>query len=131
VSEDEIRDELTRTNEIVRAVTSQMPALMRPPVGRLDERVTRIAAEVGFRYNVLWSLNSDDWRRAEVSVEDIVHNVCSRASPGTIVLLHDGPPPERPDESCDATVDALGGILSRLSEDGYRFVTVSDLLAMA
>jgi peptidoglycan-N-acetylglucosamine deacetylase len=102
---------------------------MRPPVGKLDHRVVQVAAELGFRHIVLWSLNSNDWSRASVSSGQIVDTVCSCAAPGGITLLHDGPPPERKWECCQPTVDAVAQILPALRGQGYELVSVSDLLA--
>jgi peptidoglycan-N-acetylglucosamine deacetylase len=56
--------------------------------------------------------------------EKLVDNVIRKAQLGTIVLIHDvgGNHP--------ATVQALPGIIAKLKELGYKFVTVSELLAM-
>lgn len=51
-------------------------------------------------------------------------HVLKGAKPGYIVLMHDGGGDRR------RTVQALPEIISGLKEQGYRFVTVSELLQM-
>jgi len=48
--------------------------------------------------------------------------VTSEASPGAVVLLHDGVTRER-------TIEALPKLISGLRERGYRLVTLSQLVA--
>ena len=71
---------------------------------------------------VLWSINSGDWRRHGVSVEQLINKVVATAKPGAIVLMHDGGG-ER-----SRTVQALPKIIDELTAGGYEFVTVPELL---
>jgi peptidoglycan/xylan/chitin deacetylase (PgdA/CDA1 family) len=53
-----------------------------------------------------------------------VNNVLNSAKPGGIVLLHDG------GGDRTATVQALPIIITKLKEQGYRFVTLPELLEL-
>lgn len=58
----------------------------------------------------------------------IVQRICRCVAPGAIILLHDGDDrDERPDRS--AMLEALPELLDAIIAEGYRFVTVSDLIA--
>lgn len=92
--------------------------MFRPPGGFYNHQVIETAHQKGYTV-VLWSVDPRDWScppTAQV-VETVVHNI----KPGSIVLLHDGQYPL-------PTPQALGTIIDRLREQGYEFVTVSELL---
>lgn len=129
----DVRDQLKRTSDRIQGLRLSSPRLMRPPALEYDERIQRIAADpmLGFAWLVDRTPTCDphDWCRDDVSVADIVATA-SKAQAGAIVLFHDGPPPERPDEDCQSTVDALPKVLDLLAATRLRFVTVSELLAI-
>lgn len=91
--------------------------LFRPPGGFTDEFVTRAAAAQGFRYVVLWDIDTEDWRGTPAAT--IRETVLSQAHNGAIVLLHMAAP---------HTAEALPEIISGLRNKGYELVTVTELL---
>jgi peptidoglycan-N-acetylglucosamine deacetylase len=112
------RDSLERTEELLAKLTGQAPTLCRPPYGRIDS--VGLAVCAGLRYGVtLWS-HGITGVNAQYDVDEILRQV----SPGSIVLLHDGGP--QPNATLMKQLDRLTG---SLTDDGYRFVTVSELLA--
>jgi peptidoglycan/xylan/chitin deacetylase (PgdA/CDA1 family) len=118
----EIRQEIADTEKmIVEATGARPPHLFRPPGGYLDDTVVQAAKREGYTI-VLWSFHQDtkDWRRP--GVRKIVASVTASARSGDIVLLHDH------GGNRSQTVAALEQILSVLGKQGYRFVTVSDML---
>jgi peptidoglycan/xylan/chitin deacetylase (PgdA/CDA1 family) len=112
------RDSLERTQELLAELTGQPPTLCRPPYGRIDS--VGLAVCAGLRYGVtLWSHHVTG-SNAQGDVDEILQ----QASPGSIVLLHDGGP--EPNASLMKQLDRLTG---SMTDAGYRFVTVSELLA--
>jgi peptidoglycan-N-acetylglucosamine deacetylase len=112
------RDSLERTAELLAKLTGQAPTLCRPPYGRIDS--VGLAACAGLRYGVtLWSQ-----RITGVNARVDVDEVLAEASPGSIVLLHDGGP--EPNAALMKQLDRLTG---SMTDAGYRFVTVSELMA--
>lgn len=122
-SDEALAREISSTSDEIERVAGVRPVLMRPPYGRDAARVAEIAAGLGLPWTVLWSVDPEDWK--DVTAEEIVRIVVSGIRPGAIVDLHDGRRGHEP------TTAAVARILERLGADGYRFVTVSELLAAA
>lgn len=115
-----VRDQLVRTNNIIRAVAGHAPVLMRPPYGRTNSALNRwIRSDLEMAV-VMWSVDPLDWRHKDpVRVR---REILSKARPGAIVLAHDSQP---------ATVEAMPEVLAGLLRDGFTFVTVSELIALS
>ena len=78
----------------------------------------RIISRLGYTV-VLWSgVDAKDWRNPPAS--QIADKIIKNVKPGDIILLHD--------YGTENTIIALDTILSTLSQKGYKFVTVSELL---
>jgi peptidoglycan/xylan/chitin deacetylase (PgdA/CDA1 family) len=124
------RDELLRTSETISATAGRPPVFFRPPYGHEPERFAAVAADCGLGTTVLWSVDPEDWESNEDDrlIED---TVLAEVHPGAIVLHHDGDVREELNGGSPqaGTIRALPRILERLAADGYRFVTVSELLA--
>jgi peptidoglycan-N-acetylglucosamine deacetylase len=116
------KSEIERTNELIYKTTGVKTTLFRPPGGVLNNGLAAYAKSQ--KYTVLmWSQTSADTDpRAKSQV--FVKNVLRDAKPGSIVLMHDGGGDRK------RTVQALPEIISKLKQQGYRFVTVPELLEM-
>jgi peptidoglycan/xylan/chitin deacetylase (PgdA/CDA1 family) len=112
------RDTLERTHELLAKLTGRAPTLCRPPYGRVDS--VGLAACASLHYDVtLWSHHvTGSNPQADVDTD------LRRASPGSIVLVHDGG--SEPDVVLMKQLDRL---VASMTDAGYRFVTVSELLA--
>lgn len=116
ISEEEIRSELERTQEIVQKVTGKLPRMIRPPYGLYDERVEEIATEMGMPI-VLWNGGSRDW--ATKNQDAIYKEVMRSAKRDGVILMHDW---------VEQTVQVMPRLLKSLKKQGYHMVTVSSLL---
>ena len=67
---------------------------------------------------VQWSIDSLDWKG--LSAKEIFNRVVPKAKSGDIVLFHN---------NSDHVLDALPLVLSALKEQGFEFVTLSELVA--
>lgn len=110
--------ELIRTDEVLYETLKERTAFYRPPGGVVSNSVLAGVKEQG-HVLTLWSIDSKDWQNPGPA--RIVQNVVKNSFPGGIVLLHDG------GEKREQTIQALGPIIDQLREQGYRFVTVSEL----
>ncbi|MGG1662188.1 polysaccharide deacetylase family sporulation protein PdaB [Brevibacillus sp. NRS-1366] len=118
-SEEEIRSQIGKADTILTEMTGKKPTLIRMPNGDIDKRVLQIANNMGYSV-IQWDTDSKDWMNP--GTETIIKNVLSKAHPGDIVLMHAS-------DSCKETHLALPVIIDKLREQGYEFVTVSELLA--
>jgi peptidoglycan/xylan/chitin deacetylase (PgdA/CDA1 family) len=112
------RATLERTHELLTKLTGQEPALCRPPYGRIDSVGLAVCADLHYGVT-LWSRHVTG-SNAQADVDVILRH----GSPGTIVLAHDGGPEPNP-----ILMTQLGRLLGSATNSGYRFVTVSELLA--
>jgi peptidoglycan-N-acetylglucosamine deacetylase len=115
----QVRVELDRANKAIRSLGRE-PALFRPPSGAWDARCLRIAGRRHMR-TVLWDVVSGD--PGLVSAKRLIAVVTRAVRPGSIVIFHINGRGKH-------TAEALRGVVPWLRERGYRFVTVSDLLAL-
>ena len=95
--------------------------VLRPPYGDFNND-TWLASGGTLSASVIWNLDSEDWRLP--GADAIVSNCTNGAYPGAIVLMHDG------GGNRDQDVEALPRILQTLKDQGYRFVTINELMAM-
>ena len=114
--------EVQQADNVIQSTYGGPTALFRPPFGNFDNGVVT-AAQAKNQAIIIWSVDPQDW--AMPGADAIVNTVLSGATPGGIVLLHDG----GGDRS--QTVAALPRIISGLASQGYRFVTVPELLSLA
>ena len=116
------KSEIEKTNELIYQTTGVKTSFFRPPGGYLNNGLATYAKSQKNSV-VMWSVTSADTDpRAKYQV--FVKNVLRDAKPGAIVLMHDG------GGNRERTVKALPAIISGLKQQGYRFVTVPELLEM-
>lgn len=60
LSDDQIKEELDRTESVIKSAIGKAPALFRPPYGDCDTRVLSILKKRGYK-PILWNLDTRDW----------------------------------------------------------------------
>ncbi|MCG7382690.1 polysaccharide deacetylase family protein [Paenibacillus sp. ACRRY] len=122
-AKDKFTQDMVAAEQSITAAGVPRPLLFRPPGGFYNDMVIDVAKQKGYTI-VLWSWHQDtrDW--ASPGVAAITNKVLKNARNGDIVLFHDKV------EGRSQTVAALKVILPKLQQEGYRFVTVSELLAV-
>jgi peptidoglycan-N-acetylglucosamine deacetylase len=108
------------TTSLIEAITHFRPCLFRPPGGAVDSSVIAAAGEDRLR-TITWDVDPADWSTPGSAA--VYSRVVGAAQPGSIVLMHDG----GGDRS--GTLAALPSIIDTLRARGYRFDTVTELLA--
>jgi peptidoglycan/xylan/chitin deacetylase (PgdA/CDA1 family) len=123
--DDIVREEITRAETLLTEISGQSPRpRWRAPFGARDERVLRIAANLGYR-SIYWtidSLDSVEPRTTPQFLTDRVTRMTDAQLDGAIILMHVG---------IKSTADALPAIIANLQGRGFRLVTVSKLLEAA
>ena len=119
LSDDRVTAEITKTQDAIKQASGFTPTILRPPYGAITPR-QRAWIETQFGLNIiLWSVDPFDWKRPGASV--ITQRILSQVRPGAIILSHD---------IHKQTVDAMPATLDGLIAKGYKFTTVSQLIAM-
>jgi chitin deacetylase len=112
--------QIDRTTELIYKLTGIKTTLFRPPGGNLKNGLVAYAQSKNY-VSVMWSADSRDYA---VSSPRLLSNVLKQSSPGGIVLMHDG------GGNRMGTVNALPEMITQLRKQGYKFVTVPELMEM-
>lgn len=115
VSEQKAKEEIEKTSNEIYEVTGVYPSYIRPPFGawkkNLELSVTMLP--------VFWDIDTLDWKTQ--NVDSVLEIVQSQVEDGDIILMHDG---------YQSSVDAALKIVDILTEEGYDFVTVDQLVVL-
>lgn len=107
--------DLEKNDALLRELLGDGDYWVRPPYGQLsEEEASALSVPL-----VNWSVDTEDWRTKDA--EKILDVIYRCAGDGDIVLLHD-----RYLNSVEAALRAV----EHLQQQGYRFVTVAELLAL-
>ena len=114
------KEEITGGADAIVAAGGKQPYLYRLPGGYTSESSAKVLAQLG--YTVIgWSVDTRDWRM-RATAAGIEQIVMREAGPGKIVIMHDGSIRREP------TLEALSHVLPALEGQGYRIVSVGELL---
>jgi peptidoglycan/xylan/chitin deacetylase (PgdA/CDA1 family) len=131
----QVRANLERTQQAIERAAGVRPDIMRPPFGARDWAVLEQARELGLT-PVMWSVPlARDWEDPPAQV--IAHRILSNVTDGSIIVLHDGnrgllcAQQHLKKSVCNRSADILATrmIVDSLKRQGYRFVTIPQLLA--
>lgn len=120
VSEETVADEIERTDGLIRSAGEQGEIFFRPPTGKKLITLPLYLSEHN-RHTVMWDLEPDSG--ATPTSAEIVTQVREEVRPGSIILLHPWY------AGGQNTRDAIRDLTATLRADGYRFVTVAELLS--
>lgn len=100
----------------IKSLTGKEPTLYRAPYGEYDDSLMTTIQGMGMTV-IQWDVDSLDWK--EPTPDDIVKKVVGNADSGSIILFHN---------DLANTTEALPQVLEQLSQKGYEFIPVSELL---
>lgn len=121
LSGSEIKEELAKAHKNIKEVTGVDARLIRTPNGDYNDQVIDSIHESKYEA-IQWTTDSLDWMNPGVNT--IIERVTKKAHPGDIILMHAS-------DTCKQTQEALPVVIKNLKEQGYHFVTVSELLKEA
>ena len=123
VSGEYVADEIERTDALIRATGYAGDIPVRPPNGKKLFALPYYLHEHN-RETIMWDVEPNSYPEIDRSATAITDYTAEHVRPGSIVLLH----PMYAGR--EATRDAIGPAIDRLRAAGYRFVTISELLAL-
>ena len=107
------REELVKTNVVLKEITGEDTIYVRPPYGSWDKNFEKELDMIP----VLWTIDPLDWCSDDAYC--VVTKVTEKVEENDIVLLHD---------YYASTVTAALKIVEELLKVGYEFVTVEEIL---
>lgn len=120
--DDVVRQEIVKAEVFLAELSHQSPRpRWRAPYGARDERVLRIATNLGYR-SIYWTIDALDSVDPPKTAEFIIERITNKSDAqldGAIILMHVG---------VQSTADSLPAIIRNLQGRGFELVTISTLL---
>ncbi len=107
------KEELMKTNQILKEITGEEVLFVRPPYGTWDKS---FETELNM-IPVMWNVDPLDW--CSNDTPSVVMRVLKEAEENAIILMHD---------YYESSVTAALQIVDELQKRGYSFVTVDEIL---
>ena len=109
----DVKKEFESTEQALMNAIGQHSTVFRPPYGAINESVRALIP----RTSVNWTIDTLDWKHRDAKqllpmIKKSMHN-------NAIVLMHD---------IHQSTADGLEPVLQYLQNEGYEFVTVTEIL---
>lgn len=102
-----------KPNEILNSIIGTNSTLFRPPYGHYNQSIKEfIDTPI-----ILWNIDPEDWKYKDA--DGISKHIVDRAKDGDIILLHD---------IYATSVEAAFKVIDTLQEQGFKFVTVDELI---
>ncbi len=122
-SPDFIAREIEQTDALLRDIGVSGSILFRPPYGKKLVLLPWYLA-THQRISVTWDIAPENYRQIAKDSQAIVKYSIDEVAPGSIILLHVMYEQRR------ASMQAVPELIKQLKAQGYRFVTVNELLAL-
>ncbi|MFC5653566.1 polysaccharide deacetylase family protein [Paenibacillus solisilvae] len=116
------KQQILKTDRIIRPLAGYSPKLVRPPYGEILPEQIEWLEQNGFIV-VNWDVDSVDWRGLDSN--GILINIKRTLQPGSIVLQHAG---GGVGQDLSGTISALPRLIHLLRSKGYQIVTLPELL---
>jgi len=117
-----VKQEIERTDRLIRNAGYQGEIYFRPPYGKKLFALPYYLSRTG-RKSITWDVEPDSYPEIAADSDKIAEYVLSRTRPGSIIILH------VMYSSRGESLKAVGKIIEGLKAQGYSFKTVSELLA--
>jgi probable sporulation protein (polysaccharide deacetylase family) len=117
LSAERIRQEIGKTQAIIKQTTGITPRLFAPPSGAFQDSVVKIAKQEFQMHTVLWSADTVDWQRPPLA--DMLARVGGKLGNGVLVLMH----------PTQVSVQGLDTLLRMAKQKGLTPTTVSEVIA--
>ncbi|MGG4144310.1 polysaccharide deacetylase family protein [Paenibacillus algorifonticola] len=119
LTKEQIWDEITTTDKLIKDVVGFTPNLVRAPYGAVNNTVKQLMKDKG-RELVSWNVDTRDWAGTSVAV--MKQNISEHTKPGGIILMH-----SFGGKGIKNTVDMLPDVIDSLQKKGYTFVTIDEM----
>lgn len=111
LNEDELNNQIIKTNEEIKLYTGFTPTLLRPTYGSVNNKVKHLNMNI-----VLWTVDTMDWKYRNVST--IVSRATKNLKDCDIILMHD---------IYKTSALAVDKIITEIKKQGFELVTIPEL----
>jgi peptidoglycan/xylan/chitin deacetylase (PgdA/CDA1 family) len=112
LTEEQIKEEFSKTSNLIYNITGKYPTLTRPSYGATNKKIKNsINTPI-----ISWNIDTLDWKYHNST--KIASKVLNKVTDGNIILMHD---------IYTATSNSLEIIIPKLLEKGYQLVTIEEL----
>ena len=111
LNEDELNNQIIKTNEEIKLYTGFTPTLLRPTYGSVNNKVKHLNMDI-----VLWTIDTMDWKYRNVST--IVSRATKKLKDCDIILMHD---------IYKTSALAVDKIITEIKKQGFELVTIPEL----
>ena len=112
LDDDDLQEEITLTQDTIKKLTGFTPRVFRPTYGAVNDDLKH---QVNLT-PIMWTVDSSDWKIKNANT--IANRVLESCQDTSIILMHD---------THKRSYEALKIIIPSLKEQGYQFVTASEL----
>jgi chitin deacetylase len=116
-----IKEEIEKTDELIRQIGYKGEIHFRPPFGK-KLFVLPYYLDKHDRKSIIWSIEPETYPEVAADSTKIAEHVIDNIEPGSIILLH------VMYESRRESLHSVKEMITSLKEQGYKLVTVSELL---
>ncbi|HEY8892819.1 MAG TPA: polysaccharide deacetylase family sporulation protein PdaB [Clostridium sp.] len=116
ISKAKMIEEIAATDAKIMSITGKVATLFRCPSGEYNNAVIETVESTN-HYCIQWDVDSIDWKEQGAEIE--YNRIIKNTKPGSILLFHN---------QAKFTPENLPKILEYYKNQGYQFVTISELI---
>lgn len=109
---EKIKEEISKTNDLIFKITGQYPFLLRPGYGSVNKKIKEFANMP----IIIWDIDTLDWKYKNSN--RIADRILKKVEDGDIILMHD---------IYKSTLNSLDIVIPELLERNFQIVSVSEL----
>lgn len=113
LTEEEIKNEIEKTNNAIYNVIGVRPTIIRVPYGNINSKIRSISD----MNHILWNVDTLDWKYKNTN--KVYKRIISKATDGDIILLHD---------IFKTSVNGVLKAIDELKKEGFEFVTIDEMV---
>lgn len=118
---EEVQKDLFEAQDVFQKLGHEDINLLRTPSGHFNEDIIDLTDQLGFQV-VHWNINPNDWENP--GTQNIIDLVMQQTENGDILLLHAS-------DAVKQTAGALDIILPALTNKGFEFITITEMMHQA
>lgn len=115
LSSTDASQQIKQAEDVIYKTIGKRSKFFASPYGEKNQNLINVVADLDYDL-IMWSVDTIDWQRPDP--QTIVKRVANKVHNDAIILMH----PTEP------TVKALPDMLKQLDEEGYKMVTIDEIL---